>query len=121
MADSAETKRQAARVPVSFDITFRSEDYSAKGVTQNISMGGAFVATPYPMPLGQTIELELHLPDGAVSAVGVPRWARMSTERSLRPSGMGVQFTDVISEHQDILNEFIVHSMDLMEDNIHSI
>ena len=64
--------------------------------TRNISLGGVFVATPEPAPVGKRVSLELTLPDWNEPIVvdGEVRWARTSEEGPRRDDipGVGVKF-----------------------------
>ena len=66
-------------------------------VTRNISPDGAFVATPWPLRVGQKVTLRLTIPGYSVPIVvkAEVRWVRAPgpTERAL-PAGAGVRFID---------------------------
>jgi uncharacterized protein (TIGR02266 family) len=64
--------------------------------TRNIGLGGVFVATPEPAPVGQRVSLELTLPhwDEPIVVDAEVRWVRTS-ENGPHPDGtpgVGVKF-----------------------------
>jgi Tfp pilus assembly protein PilZ len=64
------------------------------GVAENLSLGGLFMATPRPFPVGTLVFLDLY-PGGdgegtPFSARGVVRWRQLWRE----PRGMGLQFLE---------------------------
>ncbi len=61
------------------------------GETRNIGIGGVFVATRKPAPVGQRVLLHLTLPrwDESLAIEGEVRWARAD---EIGAPGMGVRF-----------------------------
>ena len=53
---------------------------------RDLSIGGVFVATPAPPPIGTTVKLLFVLPEGEVRIEGIVRYAESK-------KGMGVEFT----------------------------
>lgn len=63
------------------------------GFTENLSEGGAFVATKAPGRVGDEISLMIALPDLAlVHARGTVRWLRAPTKRNGMSPGIGIRF-----------------------------
>ena len=64
--------------------------------TRNIGLGGVFVATPDPAPVGQRVSLELTLPhwDEPLAVDAEVRWVRTSEDGPLGDGipGVGVKF-----------------------------
>lgn len=64
-----------------------------EGIAENVSLGGLFIATPDPLPVGNVAMLQFYL-DGEdaepVRAKAIVRWSR----RWRRPRGMGLQFVE---------------------------
>ena len=86
------------RAPLQIPVEMQGGRVSCAGVTANVSPQGAFVATPWLLPVGSRITLKL-----AVPGYGVPlaveaevRWFRSGGEAEAdgRPGGIGVQFVD---------------------------
>ena len=74
-------------------VRYRSPAHAAwiAAETQNIGVGGAFIASPHLLPVGTSLTVEVRLPtsDQAFAIPAVVRWASASA------GGMGVQFVDV--------------------------
>lgn len=83
----------------------------------NISEGGVFIATGAILTVGTQLDLEFELPGsgvkiscaGRVAWVNHPDWIKMPT----LPVGMGIEFTDVKSEHLELLQLFVDHQKPL--------
>jgi uncharacterized protein (TIGR02266 family) len=89
-------RRLAAGVRVRYqDMRLRRPEREyLRGVAEDASLGGMFLATRHPFPEGTTIELELHPRDetGApVRAKAVVCWRR----RWRQPRGMGLRFVEL--------------------------
>jgi uncharacterized protein (TIGR02266 family) len=80
------------RVPVIFGVGGRQ----VTAETRNIGLGGVFVATHEPPPIGERVSLHLALPDWDEShfVTGEVRWVRDADDspHPTESSGMGVKF-----------------------------
>ncbi len=54
----------------------------------SLSLGGLFIETAEPAPMGDTLQVQFDIPDGAVRAKAVVR-------RSIKGKGMGIEFTEL--------------------------
>ncbi len=82
------------RAPPHARVAYSSEQELAADFIENLSHGGAFVRTSWPLPEGTEIVLELALPDGAkLEAKGIVVF--------VNTRGMGIRF--VLSPEQDDL------------------
>ena len=95
------------RVPVIFSLG--GEQVAAE--TRNVGLGGVFVATREPPPIGERVSLHLTLPDWDEShfVFGEVRWARGSDEGlyPLGGSGMGVRFVKLSLHVAAVLDSLI--------------
>jgi uncharacterized protein (TIGR02266 family) len=63
------------------------------GFTENLSEGGAFVATRAPKKVGDEVSVMIALPDLAlVHARGTVRWLRTPSKRNGMSAGIGIRF-----------------------------
>jgi uncharacterized protein (TIGR02266 family) len=63
------------------------------GITENLSEGGAFVATRAPQSIGDEVSLMIALPDLAlIHARGTVRWLRTPSKRNGMSGGIGIRF-----------------------------
>lgn len=93
----APQRRAHARYSVDLDVSLGSDHNFYAGFTENLSEGGVFVATHLIKPVGERLELTIHLPDSdaVIRGVGEVRWLRAYSEQSNVPPGMGVRFLDL--------------------------
>lgn len=102
-------RRSSPRVPLSAEVDLSSDTNFFTGFSTDIAMGGLFVATLGPLPIGTHIALKFTLPGGAeITANGEVRWVRAFDEREpeMLP-GMGVQFVDLTPKARAAIAEFI--------------
>jgi PilZ domain len=67
---------------------------------RDLSVGGVFVSTPAPPPVGSTLKLLFALPEGEVRIEGVVRYADSK-------KGMGVEFTHMGTTDRARLRELL--------------
>jgi hypothetical protein len=81
--------RRNPRIEVSKGIWVSWQTKGAKASTvsrvRDLSIGGVFVSTPVPPPVGTTVKLLFAVPEGEVRVEGVVRYADSK-------KGMGVEF-----------------------------
>jgi uncharacterized protein (TIGR02266 family) len=95
------------RVEVKVRVEFDEEHW---GLTENQSMGGAFVLTTDPMDLGDEFLLKLLLPDGREPLEGEGKvvWTnKYGKESDHLRRGMGIKFLNLQEEHRIRIEEFI--------------
>jgi uncharacterized protein (TIGR02266 family) len=97
-------RRTELRVPLETDVTIGGEGRVMTGLSSDISMGGMFVATFVPMPLGARVSLRFRLPTGQMLAAGVVRWAREGRPGII--AGMGIEFVEMSEQDQAALRRF---------------
>lgn len=101
--DRRENERAEIKVRVEFD-----EEHW--GLTENLSLGGAFVLTTEPMDLGDEFFLKLHIPGGGepleedCKVVWTNKYGKESDD--LR-RGMGIKFLNLREENRIRIEEFI--------------
>jgi uncharacterized protein (TIGR02266 family) len=95
----AEERRSAHRVRITgVRVTYESAtggSVEADGL--DLGVGGVFVRTAAPLPVGKRIGLEIHVigEPGPWSALGRVVWTRAKGEGDAAPPGMAVKFIDV--------------------------
>jgi hypothetical protein len=73
---------------------------SATGVTSDLSMGGCFVCTSKPFPLGSRVRLTLTRKDQTVEALAVVRIVKPRI-------GMGIEFLDIGEKYHGTLERWL--------------
>lgn len=112
---SAELRVAGHRVRVDVDVGVLSESNFYTGVTSDVSLGGVFVSTPAPLPVGTEVALYFTLGDGAtLHADASVRWVRAKT--SDLPAGMGVAFTRLSDADRRTIADFCAHRPALFHD-----
>lgn len=104
-------RRAFPRVQMRFRVGWTTSRDFLDAVSENISRGGIFVATPTPPELQETVELLLALPDGLaparLQAEVVQRTTPEEAKRSGRSAGMGLQFIGADDDFQSRLDNCI--------------
>ena len=79
------------------------------GVTRDLSLGGAFIATELDLPAGSSVELRLHLPgsEGPLRCLGEVRWSRGPGENSGASAGIGLRFVLLEADARRVLGAFL--------------
>ncbi|MBS2021650.1 MAG: PilZ domain-containing protein [Deltaproteobacteria bacterium] len=94
--EPAGSRRAFTRVASKLRVEWGSAKELLVSWTENISHGGIFVATAAPPMLRETVELDLHLPDGGPPARVVAEVVQRTTETEAkatgRIAGVGLQF-----------------------------
>jgi Tfp pilus assembly protein PilZ len=94
-----------ARINTDARCWLERESITLYGTVSNISQGGLFLCTPVTMPVGENVDLSIHLENGRVSAKGHIVWAN-SAACSAGQAGLGIYF-DKISSGLSVLHQFI--------------
>jgi uncharacterized protein (TIGR02266 family) len=88
--DDAIEKRKADREPVTLFVEYEGADDLLGDYTENLSLGGTFVATNRELPVGTRVQLVLGFPGllEPVAIEGIVRWTRGEDEGA----GAGIEF-----------------------------
>ncbi len=91
---------------MALDVSLYSDTNFYAGFTENLSVGGVFIATHDLLSVGETIDVTITLPnENKVIAHGVVRWLREFNEASDTSPGMGIQFLQL--EGEDLIEDFL--------------
>ncbi len=104
------------RIVTSLKVEFSRLGEQVGAVTEDLSRNGAFVRTSEFLPIGNVVELTLHLPHGGAFPV-ISRVAHILSERAARAlgrrAGMGFEFLEQDEAHRVRLEAFLE---DLLEE-----
>jgi PilZ domain len=103
MNDEAKPKRRYARIATPKGIWVAWQTPDAQGVSRvrDLNVGGLFIATPTPAPVGATLSLLFSVPEGEIRS--------RSRVRNVKPGeGMGVEFTDMTLQDRTRLETLIM-------------
>ncbi len=103
-------ERKDIRVPIGLQVDYRvgeSKNKVVQAFTANISKGGLFLITRDTLPVGSSIEMEIHLPDRKITAVGEVVREIKEEEEGYYTSGMGIRINEMKKEDREIYEKFI--------------
>ena len=94
--------RRETRAPLVAQVLleYPDEESPESAFTANVSMGGLFVQTSTPRPVGTSFRFQLLIlsKGPSIEGFGEVRWVRETDQGPGRPAGMGVQTGMVVSE-----------------------
>ncbi|HEY4395859.1 MAG TPA: PilZ domain-containing protein [Polyangia bacterium] len=95
--DEGTNRSRLGRVDVRVPVHLWSDDEDCVlGVTQNLCIGGMFVATPRALPVGARVMVRPSILDGIepVEIEAKVCWSRRIGAAPGQPAGLGLQFVD---------------------------
>ena len=112
-------RRASPRYAVELDVSLGSDHNFYAGFVENMSAGGVFVATHMIKPVGERLEISIHLPDSevVVRGIGEVRWIREYSEQSNVPPGMGVRFAELEPGSLEAIEAFLAQREPLFFDD----
>jgi type IV pilus assembly protein PilZ len=99
--------RKSPRLAVELAVDYQSDHNFYCGQTRNISLGGVFIASDSPLPLGTKLTVKLQLPVGRLSADGDVVWIAEAAPGSNGHSGMGIRFADLGDKQKAAIELFL--------------
>lgn len=119
LADDAHINRRASeRVNVAVQIDFKGEFI---GISNNLSVEGAFIEIPAPLDLQEIFDLRFHLPNGGtpIEAKCKVVWSnKYGKETEVLRRGMGVKFQNLSLEAKSQIQEFISGNHSILKGEI---
>jgi uncharacterized protein (TIGR02266 family) len=97
-------RRSDPRIRIETDVTMGGHGRVLTGVMSDVSLGGFFVATYSPVPVGTRLSVRFRLPTGLVVGTGTVRWVREG--RPGRLAGLGIQLAEVAESDRAVLARF---------------
>jgi uncharacterized protein (TIGR02266 family) len=104
-------KRKHARVPVVIKVTNLMSEASHYYYSKDLSIGGMFLETMRPYPIGSVLELSFALPgieERVMLEAKVVRTIEKKPEDRKTVPGMGVSFVDLNNNKIHVLSNFLV-------------
>lgn len=101
--------RLEQRVPADLPARVLAKNGTKVAVVHNLSITGAFVATPRPTLRGGAVQLSFSLPGGEASLPATVVWNNVpgNLRRFHAPIGMGVRFTEIPSDIRRELSAWV--------------
>lgn len=93
-SEDQERFRESSRAPLEIAVSLQVDAFEEplSGLTANLSIGGMFVASRVPRPVGTLARFELELAGSPVRGTAEVTWIRARAQGPGRPAGMGLQF-----------------------------
>ena len=118
-------QRAQRRVTVSLRIKLRYQTLDAfiSKFATNLSVGGMFINSKAPKPVGTELRFELRLADNSpiIAGRGVVRWTRKYDAKAPRqPHGMGVQFIQLSANSKKLIQRVVDHKAAQGDPNAHA-
>lgn len=108
MSQASPQLRKSDRLPITLEVNYRTELEFLNSTTRNISVGGMFIRTFYPLPEGTELNIRFAIPeikiDFSVTAKVV--WAVVVKDNE-DESGMGINFLNMPEEKSKIIKAYI--------------
>ncbi len=110
MSETSSTQRYP-RVPFSKPVTIRYplfQDFIREAAS-NISLGGMFIESRTPLPVGSDFDFEISLDDGPSLIGGRAKviWTREDSDTEKGPAGMGVSFLQLGHESLELVSRIV--------------
>lgn len=99
---AAMERREHYRYLIALEIEVREagSNFSSRGTTTDISLGGCYIATIFPLAVGSGISFTLWMGEQPIKGHG--------TVQTCHPGvGMGVKFTDLSEEIKSVLDDYL--------------
>lgn len=99
---TGKSRRRYQRIPTPKGVWVAWQDENHKQSVSRVSdlnLGGLFIATPDPPPLGAVLTVLLSVPEGEIRG--------RSTVRNVTPEGVGVEFTEIANADEARLQALI--------------
>lgn len=102
-------RRKHPRIPTDIETNVFMGRHRKRVVVHDLSVTGAYFATPHPFLEDSRISLDIPLPTGRVLGNGLVANAKTADKpgRPDVPDGMGVAFQDLSTESYERLHEFV--------------
>jgi|SRR5215831_4206588 len=98
------TQRKFERFSVTGMVTFRSESVRGHGRIDNLSLGGAAIASDAPVTRGEYLQLTITLPSEPATID-----VELAPVRWVKPHNFGVEFIRMSPTSLQILQHYIEH------------
>ena len=102
-------RRAQDRLPIRLRVEYECLEDFLTDYSANVSIGGMFIETARPLPLGTRFRLRFHLPGFAepVDTEAEVRWVLEDADPGPLPTGMGVCFEGMSPELQSKISALL--------------
>ena len=103
-------KRKYDRIPITLEVNYNTDMDFLNSYTRNISAGGMFIRTIYPLPEGTELNIKFAIPEikADFSLIAKVVWAaKPQIGSAAEESGMGISFVNISKEKSKILQNYL--------------
>jgi hypothetical protein len=106
-------RRECSRYFVGLEIEIKEmgNSFPIRGATTDVSVGGCYVATIFPLALGSQVRFSMRLADENIKGLG-------SVQACHPGVGMGIQFMELTSEDNLLLDQYLRALLPRSSENI---
>ena len=104
-----EEKREYPRVDIAYPVKMETSQGTVEAETINLSLGGAFICCPKPLPLREVFRLTIDVPDHETLTVKAEVvWSNINVpDDKIVNRGMGIRLIQITEANRDLLNKVI--------------
>ena len=101
--------RKHPRVHITWPVRMKTSQGTIEAEIKNISLGGAFICCPKPLPLRENFRLTIDVPNHEpLRAKAEVVWSNISVpDDRIVNRGMGIRFIQITKANRDLLNKAI--------------
>lgn len=106
--EHTDDRRKSLRIPTEIPTTIFMGRHRKDVIVRDLSLSGAYFASPHPFMPESQLSIEIPLPEGTFLAKGVVRNAKTAdvARRADVPDGMGVEFSHVNEKSMNLLQGY---------------
>jgi type IV pilus assembly protein PilZ len=102
-----DNKRESPRLATNIEIKFRESGSFVRSYMLNVNNGGLFLKTEKPLHIDAEVTMHIQLPNDEETMTIEGRVVWTNTKSKVFPAGMGIQFSQIASEHKDKIKAFV--------------
>lgn len=106
-------QRESVRVPLALKVSFESYRELRECLMTNMSLGGVFIATTSPLPIGTPFLVRLRIEESGehLELTGEVASQDVSADLSREERGMGIRFVNLSEEQRKQVSDLYEHAM----------
>ncbi len=113
LEDRHSEERESVRVPLALKVDFESYGEIRECLMTNMSLGGVFIATTSPLPIGTPFLVRLRIEESGerLKLGGEVVSQDVSADLSHEERGMGIRFVNLSEEQRKQVSDLYEHAM----------
>ena len=113
LEDRHSEERESVRVPLALKVDFESYGEIRECLMTNMSLGGVFIATTSPLPIGTPFLVRLRIEESGehLELPGEVASQDVSADLSREQRGMGIRFVNLSEEQRKQVSDLYEHAL----------